>query len=60
MNYSLLFSNTDLPLESWRRDYYEDRPHSTLGNLPLEEIAPQDLPSVSNLHLSSMDIKFEL
>jgi putative transposase len=31
-------------IESWQRDYNENRPHSSLGNVPPEQFAAQNLP----------------
>ena len=34
-------------IESWRREYNEHRPHSSLGNLPPAEFARRRIPSAS-------------
>ena len=34
-------------IESWRRDYNEDRPHSSLGNMTPAEFARRCIPPAS-------------
>ncbi len=34
-------------IESWRQDYNENRPHSSLGNVPPAEFAARRIPSTS-------------
>jgi putative transposase len=47
-------------IESWQRDYNENRPHSSLGNVPPEQFAAQNLPLKTDPTRASGTIKNDL
>ena len=47
-------------IESWQRDYNENRPHSSLGNVPPEQFAAQNLPLKTDPIRASGTIKNDL